>query len=94
MTGTEADGEVLRAIEELIKLHNKTASDATKCREFNSSASVLLSRLEDMGYDRLADRMMDILAVCSPKEGSHCDNNLLTRSALERLRVAAKKPPI
>jgi hypothetical protein len=91
MTETEATEEVRRALEELIKLHEKTSSDPARCREFNSSASLFLSQLEEMGCDRLADRMMDILAGCSPKDFSHCDNNLLTKSALERLREAIKE---
>jgi len=80
---------VLSALEKLIELHEKTASDSGRCREFNSSASILLNLLEEMGYDGLADRMMDLLAGCSPKDFSHCDNNLLTRNALQRLRERA-----
>ncbi len=78
--------KLLGDIEELYKIHEAGVSDPTKCREFNSKASIFLETLEDIGADTLADRMMDILGVCSPKDFSPCDNRLSTKGALERLR--------
>ncbi|MDM7913141.1 MAG: hypothetical protein QUS09_08595, partial [Methanotrichaceae archaeon] len=53
--------------------------------EFNSQASLFLETLEELGANSLADRMMDILGGCSPKDFSPCDNRLRTKGALERL---------
>ncbi len=78
--------EILRAVEELSELHEKGVSDPTKCREFNSRAAILLDRLEELGAVGAADRMMDILGGCSPKDFSPCDNRQRTKGALERLR--------
>jgi hypothetical protein len=78
--------EILRAVEALSEIHEKGVSDPTKCREFNSSAAVMLDKLEELGATAAADRMMDILRGCSPKDFSPCDNRQLTKGALERLR--------
>ena len=78
--------EILKEVEELNELHEQGSSDPKKCREFNSRASLFLSKMEDMGVDQLADRMMDILGGCSPKDFSTCDNRQNTKGALERLR--------
>jgi len=72
-------------VEKLSEIHEKGVSDPTKCREFNSSAAILLNRLEELGATAAADRMMDILGGCSPKDFSPCDNRQLTKGALERL---------
>ncbi len=77
--------KLLEEAEKLYKLHEAGVSDPTKCREFNSKASLYLEMLEEMGADGLADRMMDILGGCSPKDFSPCDNRLKTKGALERL---------
>lgn len=69
----------------LRRLHGDAICDAEKCRYFNRRMSELLMNLEDMGEDRLADRVMDALAVCSPKTGSHCDNSERMKGMLERL---------
>jgi len=34
----------------------------------------------------LADRVMDLLAGCSPKDFSPCDNRQCTKGSLERLQ--------
>ncbi len=78
--------KLLENVEELCRIHEAGVSDPTKCREFNSKASLFLETLEEMGAGPLADRMMDILGGCSPKDFSPCDNRLMTKSALERLR--------
>jgi hypothetical protein len=77
---------LLKEAEELYLIHESGVSDPTKCREFNSQASLFLEMLEEMGENKLADRMMDILGGCSPKDFSPCDNRLKTKGALERLR--------
>lgn len=78
--------KLLKEAEELYMLHEAGVSDPSKCREFNSQASLFLEMLEEMGEDQLADRMMDILGGCSPKDFSPCDNRLMTKGALERLK--------
>lgn len=83
--------EILKGIEDLYELHELGASDPKKCREFNSKASLFLSKMEDMGIDQIADRMMDILGGCSPKDFSTCDNRQNTKAALERLRDREKQ---
>ncbi len=82
--------EILREVEKLYELHEQGSSDPKKCREFNSRASLFLSKMEDMGVNQMADRMMDILGGCSPKDFSPCDNRQNTKSALERLRDKAR----
>ncbi|MDD1739834.1 MAG: hypothetical protein LUQ30_03170 [Methanothrix sp.] len=47
-------------------------------------------RLEEMGADDLADRVMDLLAGCSPKDFSPCDNRMSTKGSLERLKERLK----
>lgn len=85
---------LLKEAEELYVLHEAGVSDPSKCREFNSKASLFLETLEEMDESQLADRMMDILAGCSPKDFSPCDNRQMTKSALERLkeRIRESKP--
>jgi hypothetical protein len=83
--------EMLDELEKLCTLHDETMASSNKCREFNSKASLFLSRLEDMGYDRLADLFMDLLSSCSPKEISHCDNHDRTKGTLERIKLRAKE---
>ncbi len=77
--------KLLEEAEELYRLHDAGVSDPAKCREFNSQASLFLETLEELGANSLADRMMDILGGCSPKDFSPCDNRLRTKGALERL---------
>jgi hypothetical protein len=82
----EAREKILKEVEDLYELHEMGAADPKKCREFNSRAAIFLSSLEDMGMYKIADRMMDILGGCSPKDFSPCDNRQQTKGALERLR--------
>ena len=78
--------KIVRDIEELYAIHEAGVADPTKCREFNSKASLFLESLEEMGMSQLADRMMDILGGCSPKDFSPCDNRQMTKGALERFK--------
>lgn len=86
-------GEIQKEVEDLWKLHGDSIADFKKCREFNARLSDLLMRLEDMECYQLADRVMDILGSCNPKEGSHCENSLLTKSMLNRLRERVRDDP-
>jgi uncharacterized protein YqcC (DUF446 family) len=86
MTDSSNLKQILKDIEELCELHQKTQTDPIKCREFNSRACIFLDRMESLKFNFIVDRMMDILSGCSPKEFSHCDNHQLTKASLNRLR--------
>ena len=77
--------QIQKELDSLYHLHEAAASQMGKCREFNSQAALFLERLEEMGADDLAYRFMDLLAGCSPKDFSPCDNRLSTKGSLERL---------
>ena len=64
---------------------------SSECREFNRRTGLLLQRLEDSGFNRLADRTMDLLASCNPKDLSQCDSVQRARDILERLRELARE---
>jgi len=51
----------------------------------------LLQSLEEKGFFPLADRMMDLLACCNPKDLSQCDSVQRARDILERLRYLARE---
>ncbi len=82
--------EILQEIESLYSMHEKIGQ-SSECREFNRRTALLLQRLEDSGFSRLADRAMDLLASCSPKDLSQCDSVQRARDALERLRDLARE---
>ncbi len=82
--------EILQEIEALCTLHEKI-SQAAECREFNRRTAMLLERLEDAGYYRLADRAMHLLACCNPKDLSQCDSIQQAKEALQRLRDVANE---
>ncbi len=82
--------EILQEIEALRAMHEKI-SLSSECREFNRRSALLLQRLEDDGCVRLADRAMDLLASCNPKDLSQCDSVQRARDALERLRDLAEE---
>lgn len=65
--------EILGEIEALCIMHQKI-TQSSECRDFNHRAALLLERLEDAGFNRLADRAMDLLACCNPKDLSQCDS--------------------
>lgn len=86
---SEADRkEILGEIEALCIMHQKI-TQSSECRDFNHRAALLLERLEDAGFNRLADRAMDLLACCSPKDLSQCDSIQRARDVLERMREMA-----
>ena len=82
--------EILQEIEALCNMHEKL-TQSSECREFNRRTALLLQRLEDAGFSRLADRAMDLLASCNPKDLSQCDSVQRARDILERLRVLARE---
>ncbi len=77
--------EILKDLNELCELHEQGVAQPSKCREFNSRAALFLDKLEEMGAVDMADRVMDLLGGCSPKDFSPCDNRQTTKGALERL---------
>ena len=82
--------EILQEIEALYIMH-QGISQSSECREFSGRCALLLQRLEDAGFSRLADRAMDLLASCNPKDLSQCDSVQRARDILERLRVLARE---
>ena len=82
--------EILQEIDALCKMHEKI-TQSRECREFNRRTALLLQRLEDDGLDRLADRTMDLLASCNPKDVSQCDSVQRARNVLQRLREMARE---
>jgi hypothetical protein len=83
--------EIQKQMDRLYELHERGVSEPGKCREFNSQTSLFLQRLEDLGIDDLADRVMEILGGCSPKDFSPCDNRLNTKGSLERLQERIRR---
>ena len=77
-------------IEALCIMHQKI-TQSSECRDFNRRAALLLEKLEDAGSNRLADRAMDLLASCNPKDLSQCDSVQRARDVLERMRELAKE---
>ena len=82
--------EIMQEVEALCAIHTRI-SQSEECREFNSRSARLLQRLEDEGCDPLADKMMNLLAYCSPKDLSQCDSVQRAKDALERLKDMAKE---
>ena len=82
--------EILQEIEALCIMHEKL-TQSSECREFNRRTGLLLQRLEDLEFNRLADRTMDLLASCNPKDLSQCDSVQRAREILGRLRELARE---
>jgi hypothetical protein len=78
--------EIQKELNRLYELHESGVSEPGKCREFNSQASLFLERLEELQAFDLADRVMELLAGCSPKDFSPCENRQCTRGSIERLQ--------
>lgn len=83
--------QIQKELDRLYELHEAAISQTGKCREFNSQAALFLEMLEQMGADDFADRVMDLLAGCSPKDFSPCDNRMNTKGSLERLMMRIKE---
>jgi hypothetical protein len=82
--------EIVLEVEALCVMHERI-TQSSECREFSRRAAVLLQSLEDSGHNRLADRAMDLLASCNPKDLSQCDSVQRAKDALERLKDMAKE---
>ena len=82
--------QIHRELERLYELHEAAVSQAGRCREFNSQAALFLERLEEMRADDMAYSVMGLLAGCSPKDFSPCDNRMSTKGSLERLKERIK----
>ena len=80
--------EISDEIETLCIMHQKI-TQSSECRDWSRRAALLLERLEDAGFNRLADRAMDLLACCNPKDLSQCDSVQRAREVLERMRELA-----
>ena len=90
-TGNEqGSSTVLQEIEALCIMHERI-TQSSECRDFNRCVALLLQKLEDEGYTRLADRTMDLLSSCNPKDLSQCDSIQRARGTLERLRDLARR---
>jgi hypothetical protein len=90
MPHSEADRkEIQDEIDALCIMHQKI-TQSSECRDFNHRAALLLERLEDAGSDRLADRAMDLLACCNPKDLSQCDSVQRAGDVLRRMRDMAE----
>jgi len=83
--------EILKELNELCELHEQGVAQPSKCREFSHRASLFLDRLEGLGAYEMADRMMELLGGCSPKDFSPCDNRQCTKGSLERLRERVRE---
>jgi hypothetical protein len=83
--------EIQKELDRLYELHEGGVSDPGKCREFNSQTSLFLQRLEELQVLDIADRVMDLLAGCSPKDFSPCDNRQSTKGSLERLQERIRR---
>ncbi|VVB71859.1 Uncharacterised protein [uncultured archaeon] len=83
--------QISEELDQLYDLHESSVSDPAKCRAFNSRASLFLQRLEELEAFDIADRVMDLLAGCSPKDFSPCDRRQCTKSSLERLSARVRE---
>lgn len=83
--------KIQEQLKRLYELHESGISQPGKCREFNTQASLFLQELEDLQINDLADRVMELLAGCSPKDFSPCENRQYTKASLERLVSRVKE---
>ena len=83
--------KIQKELNRLYELHESEISHPGKCREFNSQVSLFLQKLEDLQVNDLADRVMELLAGCSPKDFSPCENRQYTKASLERLASRVKE---
>ena len=80
----EIPDDIKRDLDRASALHQRTASDYAQCVEFNKLMSDILARLEDVGCNRTADKVMGILLECNPREGCHCDNSTRISEKMKR----------
>jgi hypothetical protein len=70
---------------------HENITQSSECRDFNHRAALLLERLEDAGFNRLANRAMGLLACWNPKDLSQCDNIKRARDVLEMMKELARE---
>jgi hypothetical protein len=83
--------EILKEINDLCNTHGDSLADFKKCRDFNRRLALFLMNLEDSGYYQIADRVMDALAGCNPKEGSRCEDALSLETRLKMIKERIKE---
>ena len=66
-------------------MHQRAVSDYAQCTEFSKLMSDLLTRLEDAGCYKTADRVMGVLLDCNPKTGAHCDKATVVGQVMKKL---------
>ena len=89
MPQSEVDKKEIRNEIEALCIMHQRITQSSECRDFNHRAALLLEKLEDAGFNRLADRAMDLLACFNPKDLSQCDSVQRAREVLERMRELA-----
>ena len=77
--------DIKRDLEKACALHDRAVSDYAKCEEFSRLMSDLLSRLEDVGCFKTADKVMTILLDCNPKIGAHCEKSTIVSQVTKKL---------
>ncbi len=82
--------EIVKDLQSVCQLHEQAICNHDKCREFSESLSDLLVRFEDMTFYRIADRLMNILLNCKPKEASHCEKANLVGEMMKEIVKEAK----
>lgn len=76
--------DIKKDLEKAILLHQRASADHQKCQEFNKLMSELLSRLEDAGCNKTADKVMGILLDCNPKAGASCDKTTIITEKMKK----------
>jgi hypothetical protein len=77
--------DIRRDLDKACALHERAVSDYVQCQEFSKLMSDLLSRLEDAGCFKTADKVMTILLDCNPKVGAHCEKSTIVGQITKKL---------
>lgn len=83
--------EIIQELQSFSYLHEQAVSNHDKCREFSEKLSDFVIRLEDMKLYGIADKLMNILINCKPKEASHCEKANLVGEMMKDVLKEAKK---
>ena len=83
--------EVMQELFSINHLNEQAVSNHDKCREFSENLSDLVVVLEDMKLYRTADKLINILINCKPKDASHCEKANLVRDMMKDMVKEAKK---
>jgi len=87
----EIPKDILDDIDRAVTLHDRASSDYKQCLEFNKLLMSILGRLEDAGCYRAADRVMNLVMNCAPKEGSSCEKSSQVGEQIRRLSAVLKE---